>query len=589
MLRSHTAGELTKKNDGENVRLCGWVDHLRDIGQLVFVQLRDRYGITQCVYETADVNSPLLNELKQLANEYCIQIHGKVRMRSEKDRKTDYTTGEIEVVIEKLTVLNACKELPFQVRDEVSASDDLRLKYRYLDLRRPKMQRNLQIRHQVVQATRDALVKMGFLEIETPLLVRSTPEGARDFVVPSRTHPGKFYALPQSPQLYKQMLMISGCDRYFQFAQAFRDEDLRGDRVPVHTQIDIEMTFVEEKDVFNVVETYMVNIFDKVKGIKLTTPFNIMSYTEAMERYGCDKPDVRFGLELKTITDIAKKTEFAVFRDAECVRCIVVPATEEISRKDIDGELANAAKIYGAKGLAWAKISAGKVTGGAGKFLEAFEQELFAAIGTSSDALLLFVADKYNVCCAALSAVRLKIGAKLNLMDPDRYEFLWVNDFPLFEWDEERKAFNAMHHLFTMPKLDDLKYLDSDPGRVKGQLYDLVLNGVELLSGSIRINRPELQRKIIDIVGMPEAEAISKFGFLLESFNYGAPPHGGSAVGLDRLVAILCGEKAVREVIAYPCNNTGIFPLDGSPAPLNPAQLEELKLRVQTDDKKIGD
>jgi aspartyl-tRNA synthetase len=586
MLRTHTAGELTRKNDGERVRLCGWVDHLRDIGQLVFVTLRDRYGVTQCVFETADANSPLLKDLKGLANEYCIQVHGHVRLRAEKDRKTDYPTGEVELMIESLVILNESKELPFQVRDEVIASDDLRLKYRYLDLRRPKMQKNLLIRHQVIQATRDSLSAMGFLEIETPILVRSTPEGARDFVVPSRTHPGKFYALPQSPQLYKQMLMISGCDRYFQFAQAFRDEDLRADRVPVHTQIDMEMTFVEEGDVFHAVETYMTNVFDKIKGIKLKPPFRIMPYSEAMERFGCDKPDLRFGLELTTMTELAKKTDFAVFKDAACVRCIVVPSTEAISRKDIEGELTAAAKIYGAKGLAWTKITAGKVTGGVGKFLEPVEADLLNLLGTKADSLLLFVADSYNVCCSALSAVRLKLGAKLNLIDHSRYEFLWVNNFPLFEWDEEKKAFNAMHHLFTMPKQEDLKYLDSDPGRVRGQLYDLVLNGVELLSGSIRINRPDLQRKVIDIVGMPEAEAMSKFGFLLESFSYGAPPHGGSAVGLDRLVAILCGESAIREVIAYPCNNTGIFPLDGSPAPLNPIQLKELKLRVETKDSE---
>ena len=580
MLRTHTAGELTKKNEGENVRLCGWVDHLRDIGQLVFITLRDRYGVTQCVYETADANSPLLKELKSLANEYCVQIHGKVRMRSEKDRKTDYATGEIELVIDNLTILNKSKELPFQVRDEVTASDDLRLKYRYLDLRRPKMQKNLLIRHQVIQATRDSLSAMGFLEIETPILVRSTPEGARDFVVPSRTHPGKFYALPQSPQLYKQMLMISGCDRYFQFAQAFRDEDLRADRVPVHTQIDMEMTFVEEGDVFNAVETYMTNIFDKVKNIKLNAPFRIMSYTEAMERFGCDKPDLRFGLELSTITELAKSTDFAVFKSAECVRCIVIPNSEAISRKDIEGELTSAAKIYGAKGLAWTKISGGKISGGVGKFLEPIEKDLIKLVNATEDSLVLFVADSYSVCCAALSAVRLKLGAKLQLIDHSRFEFIWVNDFPLFEWDEERKAFNAMHHLFTMPKKEDLKYLDSDPARVKGQLYDLVLNGVELLSGSIRINQPDIQRKVIEIIGMPESEALSKFGFLLESFSYGAPPHGGSAVGLDRLVAILCGESAIREVIAYPCNNTGVFPLDGSPQPLNPIQLKELKLRV---------
>ncbi|MEZ4741580.1 MAG: aspartate--tRNA ligase [Bdellovibrionota bacterium] len=580
MLRTHTAGELTKANVGQSISLCGWVDQLRDIGQLVFLSLRDRYGVTQCVFESANAEHPLLAKLKSLGHEFCVRVDGVVRMRSEKDINRSQPSGEIEVVIDELTILNESCELPFQVRDDVMAADDLRLKFRYLDLRRPKMQRNLQIRHQVVQATREALSELGFLEIETPMLIRSTPEGARDFVVPSRLHPGKFYALPQSPQLYKQMLMISGCDRYFQFAQAFRDEDLRADRVPVHTQIDMEMSFVEEKDVFAAVEKYMSNIFMKVKGIKLDTPFHIMSYQEAMDRFGCDKPDTRFALELKTITELAYKSSFGVFKDASCVRCLVVPNGESVTRKDLDGELADAAKIYGAKGLAWTRVKEGSLSGGIGKFLSEIEKPLLSEIGAQEGALILFVAASYNRCCAALSAVRLKLAAKLDLIDHSQFNFLWVNDFPLFEWDEDRKAYNAMHHLFTMPKVEDIQYLDSDPGRVRGQLYDLVLNGVELCSGSIRINRPEIQSQVIDIVGMPKEEAESKFGFLLESFKYGAPPHGGSAVGLDRLVAILCGESSIREVIAYPCNNVGVFPLDNSPAQLNPQQLGELKLSI---------
>jgi aspartyl-tRNA synthetase len=440
------------------------------------------------------------------------------------------------------------------------------------------MQKNLLIRHQVIQATRDALSELGFLEIETPTLVRSTPEGARDFVVPSRMNPGKFYALPQSPQLYKQMLMISGCDRYYQFAQAFRDEDLRADRVPVHTQIDMEMTFVEESDVFNAVEIYMSRVFKKVKGIELNTPFQIMPFKEAMERFGCDKPDLRFDLELKTITDLAHTTDFEVFKSAGSVRCLVVPNGEKISRKDIEGELTNAAKIFGAKGLAWTRIKEGQCAGGVGKFLSTINKEILERTNAKDGDLILFMADTYQVCCAALSAVRLKLGAKLDLIDPNKYEFLWVNDFPLFEWDEERKSYNAMHHLFTMPKDEDMQYLETDPGKVHGQLYDLVLNGVELCSGSIRINKESIQSKVIEITGMTKEEAESKFGFLLNSFKYGAPPHGGSAVGLDRLVALLCGETSIREVIAYPCNHTGVFPLDGSPAKLNADQLEELQI-----------
>lgn len=580
MLRTHTNGELRAQHVDQTTKLCGWVDRGRDIGQLYFLSLRDRYGITQCVYETSKTDDPILEKLKGLANEFCVQVTGKVRHRTEKDVNKDMPTGEIEVVIEAIEVLNEAPVLPFQVRDDLSVSDDLRLKHRYLDLRRPKMQKNLQIRHQTIQAAREALCELGFLEIETPLLVRSTPEGARDFVVPSRTHPGKFYALPQSPQLYKQMLMISGMDRYFQFAPAFRDEDLRADRVPVHTQIDMEMTFVEEKDVFSAVEKMVSSIFKKVRNIDLKAPFTIMPYAEAMDRFGNDKPDMRFGMELNTVTDLVKNLEFKVFSEAECVRCIVVEAGEKVSRKEIDGNLLAAAKVYGAKGLAWTRAKDGVLSGGVGKFLEPVSQELIDQLDVRDGNLLLFVADRYKTCCAALSAVRLALGKQLDLIDQNEHAFLWVNDFPLFEQDEESGRWIAMHHLFTHPKLSDMEYLDTEPGKVRGQLYDLVLNGVELLSGSIRINRASLQQKILDIVEMPAEEARNKFGFLLDSFDYGAPPHGGSAMGLDRLVTILCGEDSIREVIAYPCNNQGIFPLDGSPAHCDPHQLEELHLTV---------
>ncbi|WP_428265585.1 aspartate--tRNA ligase [Haliangium sp.] len=578
MLRTHTAGELRDTHAGTEVRLCGWVDRVRNLGQLFFLSLRDRYGFTQCVHESATADDALMAQLDQLGLEDCVQVRGTVRRRDDKDINADMPTGAVEVVIEEVTVLNASAALPFQVKDETVTSDDNRLTYRYLDLRRPRMQRNLEVRHRVIQSVRSALCELDFLEIETPLLVRSTPEGARDFVVPSRLNPGSFYALPQSPQLYKQMLMISGCDRYFQFAPAFRDEDLRADRVPVHTQIDMEMTFVEEADVFAAVEHYLQRVFMDVLGAKLATPFPIMPYAEAMERYGSDKPDTRFGMELRTITDLAHQTEFAVFRDAEAVRCIVVERGADISRKVIDGDLLSKAKVYGAKGLAWTRIKDGAPSGGVGKFLGDIGAELCARTGAGEGALLLFVADRYSVCCAALNAVRLTLGRTLGLIDDSQHGFLWVNDFPLFEWDDDRQAYSAMHHLFTQPKAEDMPYLDTDPGKVHGQLYDLVLNGVELLSGSIRINRPEIQQKVLDIVQMPRAEADSKFGFLMKAFEYGAPPHGGSAMGLDRLVAILCGEERIREVIAYPCNNLGIFPLDGAPAPLEEPQLAELYL-----------
>jgi aspartyl-tRNA synthetase len=579
MLRSHTCGEVRARDNGKKVTLCGWVDRFRDIGQIYFLTLRDRYGVTQCVYELGTGDDHIMTALRKLHFETCIQVTGEIRLRRDKDINHEQSTGEVELNIETLKVLNqAPQELPFQVRDDQNVSSDMRLKYRYLDLRRPHMQRNLRIRHEIVQTVRDVFNSLGFLEIETPLLIRSTPEGSRDFVVPSRVHPGTFYALPQSPQLYKQMLMISGCDRYYQFAQAFRDEDLRADRVPVHTQIDMEMTFVEEKDVFSVVETYFAAVFKKIKGIDIPTPFPVVPYSEVMEKYGIDKPDCRFGLELSTVTDWAKSLGFAAFDEAPVVRALAVSQGSEFSRKEID-ELTELAKKYGAKGLAWAKWNGSEFSGGISKFLNPQTKLVVDKLKLGSNDIVFFVADRYEKACAALAQIRLFSGRKFNLIDKTKFNFLWVNKFPLFEWNEERNAYDAMHHLFTHPLLDDMKWLDTDPGKVRGQLYDLVLNGVELLSGSIRINNPELQRKVLKIVQMPEEEAESKFGFLMRAFDFGAPPHGGCAVGLDRLTAILCDEDSIREVIAFPCNNTGIFPLDGSPAPIDQRQLDELKLR----------
>lgn len=579
MLRSHTCGEVRARDNGRKVTLCGWVDRFRDIGQIYFLTLRDRYGVTQCVYELGTGDDQIMTALRKLHFETCIQVTGEIRLRRDKDINHEQSTGEVELNIESIKVLNqAPQELPFQVRDDQNVSSDMRLKYRYLDLRRPHMQRNLRIRHEIVQTVRDVFNSLGFLEIETPLLIRSTPEGSRDFVVPSRVHPGTFYALPQSPQLYKQMLMISGCDRYYQFAQAFRDEDLRADRVPVHTQIDMEMTFVEEKDVFSVVETYFAAVFKKIKSIDIPTPFPVVPYSEVMEKYGIDKPDCRFGLELSTVTDWAKSIGFAAFDEAPVVRALAVNQGSEFSRKEID-ELTELAKKYGAKGLAWAKWNGTEFSGGISKFLNPQAKLVVDKLKLGSNDIVFFVADRYEKACAALAQIRLFSGKKFNLIDKTKFNFLWVNKFPLFEWNEDRNAYDAMHHLFTHPLIEDMKWLDADPGKVRGQLYDLVLNGVELLSGSIRINNPELQRKVLKIVQMPEEEAESKFGFLMRAFDFGAPPHGGCAVGLDRLTAILCDEDSIREVIAFPCNNTGIFPLDGSPAPIDQKQLDELKLR----------
>ena len=578
MLRTHHCGELNHENAGEKVTLCGWVDRHRDMGPLQFVTIRDRYGVTQCVLDSKQ--SPLHQDLDKLNLEDCIQIQGIVRQREEKDQNSSQPTGAIEVNMTACKILNHSKELPFQVKDTTVVNDDLRLKYRYLDLRRPRMQTNLEIRHKVIQSCRQALCDMGFLEVETPLLVRSTPEGARDFVVPSRLHQGRFYALPQSPQLYKQMLMVSGCDRYFQFAPAFRDEDLRADRVPVHTQIDMEMSFVEEADVFAAVEHYLQAIFTDIKGINLPTPFPILDFHQAIDLYGTDKPDTRFELTIKTVTKLMQETSFSRFQEAACVRAIAVPEGSRHSRKKIE-QWQKIAQQSGAQGLAWVKYCRGEASGGIAKFLNSTNIEnLLSIMEASDDCLILFVADTYETASHSLGAVRSVIGKELELIDHGKFHFLWVNKFPLFEWNCQTQSYNAMHHLFTQPLEEDAHFLESDPSKVRGQLYDLVLNGVELLSGSIRINRPHIQKKILEIINMPREESESKFGFLMESFAYGAPPHGGSAMGLDRLVAILCGEESIREVIAFPCNNSGIFPLDGSPAAINEMQLKELGIKT---------
>jgi aspartyl-tRNA synthetase len=577
MLRTHTCGELRGGDDGSEVTLCGWVDHHRDLGQLFFITLRDRYGQSQCVYEGSEAD--LVSQLKGLSIEDCIAVTGNVRRRRDKDVNANLATGEVEVSITKIKVLNKSKTLPFQLRDEMGVSDDLRLKYRYLDLRRSRMQRNLAIRHQVIQSARSALSEMGFWEIETPLFVRSTPEGARDFVVPSRIHQGKFYALPQSPQLYKQLLMVSGCDRYFQFAAAFRDEDLRADRVPVHTQIDMEMSFVSEKDVFKAVEFYLGRIFKDVLNYTIPSPIQIMPYAEAMERFGSDKPDIRFGMEINTVTPIMKAADFDVFKHAESIRCIYATDGGAISRKDLDSFATWNDKFKKSK-MFYARYKDGSFSGGVGKFITGeLAESLRKQLKLDKEGVVIFAAGNYNDASKYLCQIRLNLGKKLNLIDESKFAFLWVNNFPLFEWNEDRGVFDAMHHHFCQPLEEDLPLLDSDPSKVRGQLYDLVLNGVELLSGSIRINRPEIQEKVFLLTGFTKQEIQDKFGFLVNSFEYGAPPHGGSAMGLDRITAILCKEESIRDVIAFPCNNQGVFPLDGSPATLGDDQYKELGLK----------
>lgn len=583
MLRTHTCGELNKNHLGQKVTLCGWVLRIRDHGTLTFAHLRDRYGITQIISDST-TDQKLHIEIKKLNREDCIKATGEVVARKPETINKDLATGEIEIKISEIEMLNKSKLPPFEIDDRTMISDDLRLKYRYLDLRRDRMQKNIILRHNAIGSVRKSMTELGFLEVETPLFVRSTPEGARDFVVPSRLYSGKFYALPQSPQLYKQLLMVSGFDRYFQFAPCFRDEDLRADRAFVHTQIDMEMTFVEEKDVFHAVEHYVKNLFQDVLGIKVKTPFKIMPYSMAMDKYGIDKPDLRFELELEDLTEIAKKSESKIFKDVigsgGIVKAITAKGCGKYSRKEIEA-LEEVAKIYGAQGLFYTKVAGNKLETGIAKFFcDATALELINHMNADDNDLILVVADKANVANASLGNIRNKLGKDLKLINKNEYQFLWVNNFPLFEYNEEAKKWDPMHHLFTMPLPDHLKYLDSDPGKIHGQLYDLVLNGVELLSGSIRINRPDIQKKVFDIIKMSEEEAKSKFGFLLEAFTYGAPPHGGCAMGFDRMVAIMAGEETIREVIAFPNNASGVYPIDGSPSWVSEEQLKELKLKI---------
>jgi len=496
-------------------------------------------------------------------------------------------TGAIEVQAEKILILSRSKTLPFMIEDKSEAREDLRFKYRYLDLRTPSMQKKIRLRHQVAFAVREYLISRDFYEIETPTLIRSTPEGARDFLVPARLMPGYFYALPQSPQIYKQILMVSGFDRYFQIAHCFRDEDARGDRQIEHTQIDMEMSFVSRQEVFEVVEGMLVHVFQKTLERKLATPFPRLPYEEAVGRFGSDKPDLRFGLELKDFNELALQGEFAVFKkvvkDQGTVKALVVPGCGGFSRKKLS-ELEEAAKVYGAGGLAWMKVTEEAVEGGIARFYASVGRKIPAALEAKPGDLILLVGGEWKKTCISLGAVRNLLGAELKLFDPGEFKFCWVVDFPLFEWNEEEKKWEPAHHMFTMPQERYLPALEQDPGAVKGDLYDLVCNGTELASGSIRIHDPQLQKRIFAIIGLGEEEARRRFGFLLEAFQYGPPPHGGIAAGLDRLVMIMAGESTIREVITFPKNTLGASPMDDCPSPVDAKQLAELHLRVVKDD-----
>ena len=586
MQRTVTCGGLNKDFAGKTVVLNGWIHRKRDHGGITFLNLRDRYGLTQVVVDD-DASEELKAIAVNLKQEFCIAVEGLVRPRPDSMINKEMATGEIEVKALKIEVLSKSEVLPFQIDEKTNANEDLRLKYRYLDLRSKAMQDHIMLRSKFTFAVREFLTSKDFLEIETPTFIKSTPEGARDYLVPSRLYPGKFYALPQSPQIYKQILMVSGFDKYFQIARCYRDEDARGDRQPEFTQIDLEMSFASREDVLSLTEGMMQYAFKKSINVDLPKTFERISYDETIDVYGTDKPDLRFEMKMQDAAFMAEIGNFAVFKDAissgGVVKALVVKGqAEAYSRKKIE-ELEAVAKIYKAKGLAWIKVTEGgaKLEGGISKFFEGKEAEICSKLGAEKGDLILFVADKYKIACTALGAVRSKLGKDLGLLNPAEFKFAWIVDFPLFEWNEEENKWDPAHHMFSAPQEKYLATMEENPEPVKGDLYDLVLNGYEVASGSIRIHNPELQKRIFKIVGFDESEAEKKFGFLTEAFKYGAPPHGGIAPGLDRIVMIMAGETSIKEVIAFPKNSFAVSPMDDSPSEVDQKQLDELHLAIK--------
>ncbi|MFJ5758138.1 aspartate--tRNA ligase [Neobacillus sp. NPDC093182] len=587
--RTYFCGDVPESAIGEKVTLKGWVSKRRDLGGLIFIDLRDRSGIVQVVFNP-DVSKEALEIAEKIRSEYVLDIQGTVISREAGTINPNLKTGKIEVQAEMVTIINEAKTPPFTISDKTDVSEDVRLKYRYLDFRRPVIFETLKMRHQVTKQIRDFLDSEGFIDIETPILTKSTPEGARDYLVPSRVHPGEFYALPQSPQLFKQLLMLGGIERYYQIARCFRDEDLRADRQPEFTQIDIETSFLGQEDILGLMEKMMTGLMKEVKGLDIPAPFPRMTYDEAMSRFGSDKPDTRFGLELVDLSEVVKDSGFKVFAAAVAnggqVKGINVKgAAEKYSRKDIDA-LTEFVGVYGAKGLAWLKVDAEGLKGPIAKF---FADEDANALRTVLDAkegdLLLFVADKKNVVADALGALRLKLGKELGLIDQSKFNFLWITDWPLLEYGEEEGRYYAAHHPFTMPVREDLPYLDTDPARVRAQAYDLVLNGYELGGGSLRIFERPVQEKMFSVLGFTPEEAQEQFGFLMNAFEYGTPPHGGIALGLDRLVMLLAGSSNLRDTIAFPKTASASDLLTDAPGAVSEAQLKELHLSLNVTNK----
>lgn len=583
--RTHTCGELRESNIGQNVVLNGWVDRRRDLGGVIFIEIRDRHGITQIVFEPT-FNEQAHNAAKDLRSEFVISVEGVVRKRPADTDNPDLATGHIDVMVNNLVILNQAETPPFAIKDDIETHEDLRLKYRYLDLRRPKLQKSLILRHQMAQITRQYFDENGFVEVETPVLMKSTPEGARDFLVPSRVHKGKFYALPQSPQQYKQLLMVAGMDRYFQIVKCFRDEDLRADRQLEFTQIDVEMSFIDQEDIFTIVEGLMQRFFKHVWNRELQIPLPRLSFDEAMEKYGSDKPDLRFDLRMKTLNDVFAKTEFKVFKDAAdsggVITGLLAPSCGEYTRNQLD-VLTDFVKGHGAKGLIWIRVKENELESPTMKFFTDEEKKnLTKALNAKAGDLIFILSGSKLKTLNTMGALRLEMAKRLNLIqESSEPKLLWVTDFPLFEWDEETSRFYAMHHPFTSPRLEDVPMMTADPGKVKARAYDLVLNGNEIAGGSIRIHDSELQSKMFTALGISEEEAQQKFGFLMNAFKFGAPPHGGIAFGFDRLAMIFAAENSIRDVIAFPKTASAISLMDDSPSNVDEHQLKELHIRIR--------